>query len=90
MRTTPPAHNNLGIAFKEQGALEEAAACFHRALDLRPDFAEAHNNLGTVLGEQARQDEAIACYRKAIELQPGLRRGTQQPRHRAAGTAAAG
>jgi predicted O-linked N-acetylglucosamine transferase (SPINDLY family) len=35
----------LGIAFKEQGKLEEAIACYRRALELKPDYAEAHSNL---------------------------------------------
>ena len=45
-------------------------ACCRRALELKPDFAEAHNNLGLVLREQGRPDEAVACYRRAVELKP--------------------
>ena len=42
------ARYNLGIALKGQGKLDEAAACYRQALELKPDFAEAHNNLGNV------------------------------------------
>ena len=42
---------------KEQGKLDEAVACYRRALELKPDYAEAHNNLGNRLegaGEAGR------------------------------------
>ena len=55
---------------KDQGKLDEAVACYRRALELKPDFAEAHNNLGDVLKDQGKLDEAVACYRRALELKP--------------------
>ena len=66
----PRAHNNLGIALKDQGDLAEAINCHHRALQLRPDYAEAHSNLGVALGEQGKLDDAFACYRRALALKP--------------------
>ena len=39
------AHNNLGNAFQEQGRLDEAIACFRKALELKPDFSKAASNL---------------------------------------------
>ena len=50
------------------GRLEEAAACFRRAAELRPDFPEIHNNLGTMLRELGRFAESEVCYRRALEL----------------------
>ena len=64
------AHNNLGVAFEDQGKLDEAVACYRRALELKPDYAEAHNNLGDALQGQGKLDEAVACYRRALELKP--------------------
>ena len=55
---------------KEQGKLDEAVACYRRALELKPDYAEAHNNLGNALKDQGKLDEAVACYRRALELKP--------------------
>ncbi len=49
---------------------DEALACWRRALELRPDFAEAHNNLGNALKDQGELDQAIACYRRALQLKP--------------------
>ena len=63
------AHNSLGAA-ADQGKLDEALACFHRALQLKPGEAEAHNNLGNALRDQGKPDEAVACYRRALQLKP--------------------
>ena len=55
---------------KDQGKLDEAIACYRRAVELKPDYAEAHNNLGVPLKDQGKLDEAVACYRRAVELKP--------------------
>ena len=55
---------------KDQGKLDEAVACYRRALELKPDYAEAHDNLGNALKDQGKLDEAVACYRRALELKP--------------------
>ncbi len=49
---------------KGQGKLDEAVACYRRAVELKPDFAEAHNNLGNAFKDQGELDEAAACYRR--------------------------
>ena len=56
---------------KDQGNLNEAVACYRRALALKPDFAEAHNNLGNTLKNQGKLDEAVVCFHRALELKPG-------------------
>ena len=53
-----------------QGKADEAAACYERALRLKPDYAEAHNNLGNVFMGQGKTDEAAACYQRALRLKP--------------------
>ena len=55
---------------KDQGKLDEAIVCYRRALELKPDYAEAHNNLGAPCEEQGKLDDAVACYRRALELKP--------------------
>ena len=64
-----PGRYNLGNACKQQGKLDEAVACYRRALQLEPDFAGAHSNLGNALKDQGNLDEAIACYRRAVETE---------------------
>jgi predicted O-linked N-acetylglucosamine transferase (SPINDLY family) len=62
--------SNLGNALKDRGELDEAVACYRRALELEPDFSEAHNNLGITLKDLGRLEEAIACWRRALNLKP--------------------
>ena len=64
------AHNNLGLALKNLGQMDEAVASYRRALALRPDFAEVHNNLGNVYFDLMQPDEAASSYRQALEFQP--------------------
>jgi tetratricopeptide (TPR) repeat protein len=65
------AHNNLGNALCDHGRLDEAVACYRRALALNGEFAEAHNNLGNALLDLGRLDEAVDSYRRTLELKPG-------------------
>ena len=65
-----------------RGQVDEAIAHYRKALEIKPDYAEAHNNLGLALAGRGQVDEAIAHYRKALEIKPDYRRGPLQPRHR--------
>jgi tetratricopeptide (TPR) repeat protein len=67
---SPRAHNNLGLALKEQGRLEEAIGHFLAALQIRPDHAHAHNNLGVALRERGRPGEAVGHFSQALRIQP--------------------
>ena len=64
------AHNNLGTVLAGKGHLDEAIACYNKAIELDPKYAGPHNNLGVALKDKGQLDEAIACYKKAIELDP--------------------
>jgi tetratricopeptide (TPR) repeat protein len=55
---------------RDQGKLDEAVACYRKALDLNPNLAEVNNNLGVVLKDQGKLDDAIACCCRAIQLKP--------------------
>ena len=48
----------------------EAIKCFEKAIELKPDYAEAYSNMGASLGILRHLDEAIKCFEKAIELKP--------------------
>jgi tetratricopeptide (TPR) repeat protein len=63
--------NNLGILLRRFGRLDDAIACYRRALAKRPDYALALGNLGMALQEQGDVEEAIACLAKSLELKPG-------------------
>ncbi len=40
------AHNNLGIALKDKGQLDEAIACYKKAIELDPKFASRPHQPG--------------------------------------------
>ncbi|MDO8774117.1 MAG: tetratricopeptide repeat-containing glycosyltransferase family protein [Burkholderiaceae bacterium] len=61
---------NLGILLKDSLRLAEAEAAYRRALEIKPDYAEAHNNLGILLNESKRLAAAEAAYRRALEIKP--------------------
>jgi tetratricopeptide (TPR) repeat protein len=64
------AHNNLCLAFLGRGQIEEAMAHCQRALEIKPEYADARANLGLVLAAQGKPDEAIAAYRQALAIRP--------------------
>ena len=41
-----------------------------RAIELKPDLAEAHTSLGVALASQGHIDEAIAEFKEAIRVSP--------------------
>ena len=52
--------------------LDQAVACYQRAIALKPENADAQISLGNVSESLGRLDEAIACYRRAVALEPEL------------------
>src|SRR5262249_19311506 len=64
-------HNNLGVARKEQGHVEQAIMSYRRALELKPTHAEALNNLGLALMETGTLHEAIQSFQQALSIMPG-------------------
>ncbi len=63
-------HNNLGLVLAQRGQVDEAIAHFQKAVEIKPDYANAHQNLGVALEERGKFDAAIAQYRKALEFKP--------------------
>ena len=61
---------SLGTALMRLGRLEEAIACYDKALALKPDYAEACNNRGNALQMLRRYDEALASYDRALVARP--------------------
>ncbi len=59
--------SNFGKIFKDLGKLKEAETLQRKAIELRPDFANAHYNLGNILKEIGKLNEAETFQCKAIE-----------------------
>jgi tetratricopeptide (TPR) repeat protein len=49
---------------------EEETVCYERAIELRPDYAEAHCNLGVILRARGANGEAAKHYQEALRLRP--------------------
>ncbi len=55
----------LGMTYQARGDGGKAEEYLRRAIDARPDYAEARNNLGTVLAGQQRWNEAAREFEAA-------------------------
>jgi tetratricopeptide (TPR) repeat protein len=52
--------------------VEEAIACYRKAIEIDPHRAEAHCNLGLALDRQGKLDQASECFRTALQINPHL------------------
>jgi tetratricopeptide (TPR) repeat protein len=59
---------DLGLVRQDQRDYPKAAAAYRKALDIKPDHAEAALNLGIVLQESGDPDAAMGAYRTAHQL----------------------
>ena len=62
--------NNLGLALKKNGHIEEAKEHYLQALRINPESEEAHNNLAILLVHIGNIEKAIAHFRKALHINP--------------------
>lgn len=63
--TNPEVDVALGLAYQARGDLSNAERYFRRAVDRKPEYADARNNLGIVLAERKSWDEAIGEFNAA-------------------------
>ncbi len=61
------ARNNLGVALKRRGRIDEAIEHYKMAIEVDPDFAEAHSNLGSAYYTLGRTEDAIREFRIATK-----------------------
>jgi len=64
------ARNNLGVAMRAAGRLQDAERQYQLAEQIRPSDPEVHNNLGNVLIDLGRSSEATAEYELALQYKP--------------------
>jgi len=62
--------NNLGMLLIKLNRIPEAIRCIERAIEIKPDFAEAHSNLGSALALQNHMPEAILQFMEALRIKP--------------------
>jgi superkiller protein 3 len=63
------AHNNLGVANRELGQINNAAKSFKKAIEINPNYILALLNLGGILTDLGDKNEAIECFEKVIAIE---------------------
>lgn len=66
----PGIYLNLGVALMSVNKIDESIDNFSRALQIKPNFAEAHNNVGIAFEKQGKFTEAVNHYREALRIKP--------------------
>jgi tetratricopeptide (TPR) repeat protein len=63
-------YNNLGFVLYGQGKIDEATPLYIKALEIKPDYAEALNNVGVLLSSQRQPGPATTRFQQALSLKP--------------------
>lgn len=66
----PGAWYLLGVIHGMLGDSKQAEGSYRRAIELKPDYADAHFRLGAVYVARGRLDEGIVCFRETVRLVP--------------------
>jgi len=62
--------NILGAALLETNQIDESITALRRAVQIKPDYAQAHNNLCSALYQRGQVTEATAAATRAVSLKP--------------------
>lgn len=68
-------HNNLGLALRDRGNMNEAARHFSTALSLDPDNVQVHNNIGVLYANRGNLERACYHFKEAIRIDPNHAEG---------------
>ena len=60
--------NDQGIALIKKDQLNDAKFFFEKAIELKPDFADALNNLGFVQHKLGKLDQAVRLYKQVVAI----------------------
>ncbi len=64
--------NNLGVALRSKGRIQEAEAAFIESVRLNPNYKYAYNNLGNLYQSNGNYEAALAHYSKALSIDPNM------------------
>ena len=70
-QVTAQNHYSLGNKLLEHNQIEQAIACYRRAITLEPNLIESYWRLGEILINQGNHQGALGCYQQAIKIKPG-------------------
>lgn len=62
--------NIEGACYAGIGKLNKAAACYKKAISIKPDFADFHYNLGNILNDLGEHQKAIESFKKILQILP--------------------
>lgn len=63
-------HNNLGVAYENEGRIDDAIRAYLLAIQRDPLYEEAHYNLGLAYDKKGRTDDAVRELFTAIQIHP--------------------
>ncbi|ABM76131.1 Hypothetical protein NATL1_15741 [Prochlorococcus marinus str. NATL1A] len=63
---------NYGIILKNLGKTKEAELLQLKAIEIKPNYAEAYSNLGVIYKDKGKLKEAELSLKKAIEIRPNF------------------
>ncbi|MHB1147862.1 MAG: tetratricopeptide repeat protein [Lutibacter sp.] len=72
--TEPTLYYNVGVMNMDQKNIDEAVKNFEKAIELKPDYADAYNNIGAAIIEKAapiieEMNKSLADFKKYDKLQ---------------------
>ena len=62
--------SNYGMILISLGKLKEAELSYRKAIEIKPDYADAHYNLGIILIDLGKLHQAELSIREAIKINP--------------------
>ncbi|MBD2087968.1 tetratricopeptide repeat protein [Coleofasciculus sp. FACHB-542] len=72
------AYFKMGARLWMQEQIEQAIACYQKALEVKPDFPEAYYDLGMIFQQKGRVAEAMSYYRKLLTIKPEFSKARYQ------------
>jgi len=63
-------YNNLGVAYAQEGKLDQAWDNFNKALKMDPQYMEVNYNIGFFYEKRGDFTKAIPCFTKVIDVNP--------------------
>ena len=64
------AYHHLGMAYANQGRIDEAIALYRKTLQVAPAYPPAYNNLAVAYARQGKFEKAVPLFKAAIKLSP--------------------
>jgi tetratricopeptide (TPR) repeat protein len=70
LHPTPVNYHNLALIYAKLGRGQESEVMFKKALELRPDYAEAYFNLGVLYAKTGQYENTVESLKQAIHFKP--------------------